>query len=103
MCQSDSVDFLYSSVKTSSNNHAHFFPPLPHLFILLTSGLDSGFSRGECREIGGFVTSNNAFVGQEPMQDKQPTQFSSITTTGLLLCFLPSGLKFKGSKASNGQ
>ena len=33
------------------------------------------------------------------MQDKQPTQFSSITTTGLLLCFLPSGLKFKGSKA----
>ena len=53
--------------------------------------------------MGGFVTSYNAFVGQEPMQDKQPTQFSSITTTGLLLCFLPSGLKFKGSKASNGQ
>ena len=94
---------LYSSEDGLSKVHDHFLPFFPHLLTLVTSGRGSGASRGDDSEDGGNVTSWSAFVGHEPIHERHPTQFSSITTTGLLLNFLPSGLVTNGRRASKGQ
>ena len=67
----------------------------------MVSGCSLGLLSGDIAESAGIWISYNASVGQEPIQDKQPTQVSSLTITGLLLN--PSGQIASGSKASNGQ
>ena len=62
-----------------------------------------GFINSDLIELSGMAISYKASVGQEPIQDKQPTQLFSTTITGLLLCFRPCGFIASGNNASNGQ
>jgi len=66
-------------------------------------GSSPGCKRGESGAFGGTDTSNNASVGHEPMQDKQPTHRFSTTTTGRFGWVRPVGFSTSGSRASNGQ
>ena len=60
-------------------------------------------SNGEAVVIGGNRISCNAFVGHEPMQERQPTHCVARTTTGRFLCFLSVGFSARGKRASKGQ
>lgn len=81
---------------------AHLEPFLPQRFTTSTAG--GGESRkinGEDSARIGTLTSRRAFVGHEPIQLRQPTQFSLSTITGLFR--LSGGHSARGNSASKGQ
>lgn len=78
-------------------------PFRPHRRIGSVSGSSLGIRSGEVVEIGGMRISCNAFVGHEPMHERQPTHCDVKTTTGRFLCVRPDGFLSSGRSASNGQ
>ncbi len=81
---------------------AHLDPFFPQRLKTSTFGEgDSWKINGECSAIIGTRTSCRALVGQEPIQLRQPTQFSLSTITGLFLC--SGGHSARGKSASKGQ
>jgi len=83
--------------------YAHPRPFLPHRLMGSVSGSLVVMSNGEVVEIGGKSISCNAFVGHEPIQERQPTHCVARTTTGRFLWFLLIGFSESGKSASNGQ
>ena len=77
-------------------------PFFPHRLMDSVSGSLFEMSNGEVVEIGGNRISCSALVGQEPMQERQPTHCAARTTTGRFLCFLLVGFSASGKNASKG-
>ena len=83
--------------------HAQRNPPFFHRFTTSVAGRGDGLSNGDDSAFGGVLTSWRAWVGHEPMHERQPTHCSSTTTTGRFGFSRPSGEWSKGRRASNGQ
>jgi len=83
--------------------YAQPIPFLPHRLMDSVSGSLLEMSNGEVVVIGGNRISCNAFVGHEPMHERQPTHCVARTTTGRFLCFLSVGFSARGKRASKGQ
>jgi len=102
------VDFTFlktgraSKFRDRLQFQAQPFPPFPHRRIEVTAGsVEREMTRGVISALGGTTISYSASVGQEPIQDRQPTQFSFNTTTGRF--FRSGGHSESGNNASNGQ
>ena len=97
------VVFIYWHGPSGEWNQAHRKPPFFHRFTTSVGGRGDGLSKGDDSALGGVFTSWSAWVGHEPMHERQPTHCSSTTTTGRFGFVRPSGEWSRGRSASNGQ
>ena len=67
------------------------------------AGGGGGCRSGESFALGGLLISWSAWVGHEPMHERQPTHWDSTTTIGRFGFVRSGGDSSSGNKASNGQ